>query len=244
METIDKLGAAARQLNTALELYFEGKEILSIHTLSSASLQLLDDTSKGKYSEYSLESMLKKEFPLLYNDPAKVKEIFKLIRKQQNYLKHADKDPHAFLDFDKKQTEGILLLACSQLSSRYDQLTSTEKLNKHYLNFILFHHLKTMDKKSRDELLTLYSTVASEINLPPTVPYDSEVEFHTWLKQAKQQLTKFFEQKFDIFKPAIEEIIEPIMAEYSDQELEELNRQIDEGRFYSPLSSKKAYKSR
>tara|TARA_R110002124_G_scaffold149220_1_gene315100 strand:+ start:255610 stop:256179 length:570 start_codon:yes stop_codon:yes gene_type:complete len=88
--TISKIDAAKSQLIEAINLFFEERDPVSIHTLLGASLGILHDhiTDKGVVWDNNLmfhrETIyIKDEFRKLWQDS---------IRKEQNFFKHADRD--------------------------------------------------------------------------------------------------------------------------------------------------------
>ena len=115
METVDleqmkqfkvsKLDAAKRQLECAISLYFNEKDPVSIHTLTSASYNILRSLNKGRVwmsQDYLHEHIV----------PGKEKFARELFRKPENFFKHADRDPEEILDFNPDGTEIPLFEAC------------------------------------------------------------------------------------------------------------------------------------
>ena len=101
--TITKIDAAKKHLNTAIALFFEEGDAVSIHTLSSAAYQVLRDIGKGKIDFDTLAGAecVKDE---------KKKEFWDLLFKARNFFKHADRDPdpNGSIDFDPWQSELFL----------------------------------------------------------------------------------------------------------------------------------------
>lgn len=101
--TATKVDAARRQLETAILLYFNDRDTLSIHTLAAAAQGilhvLLKRTGKTSPMQESLLTSLPDELS------AKVQ---KALRGPQNFLKHADRDPDGRLEFSPELTEAIL----------------------------------------------------------------------------------------------------------------------------------------
>lgn len=85
-ESISKLDAARRQLRSAILLFFERGDDVSIHTLASASQDILRDLGRPK----GVKSFIK-DNPNIRAD--KVKEVRGIFSATQNFLKHADRDP-------------------------------------------------------------------------------------------------------------------------------------------------------
>jgi len=95
---ISKLDAAKRQIETAVFLYFNEGDPISIHTLTMAASNVLRDLNGGKVW------MIKTHF----NDHIKEgmeKEAWKIMNRYENFLKHADTDPDGILDFNPDVTE-------------------------------------------------------------------------------------------------------------------------------------------
>jgi hypothetical protein len=96
-ETITKIEAAQRQLRQAILLFFERGDIVAVHTLTCAALQVFSDIGKTK----GLDSIIKNP-PYVRED--KKKEWFAQIHRAQNFFKHADKDPEETLEFHAAAT--------------------------------------------------------------------------------------------------------------------------------------------
>jgi hypothetical protein len=106
--SVTKLDAAKRQLQTAVELYFNNGDPISVHTLTWAGYQVICDLNKKQGS-----------VPLLVNDgflmivePKHRGELERRLRQAHTFFKHADHNPDAVMEFEPRQTEYILLDAC------------------------------------------------------------------------------------------------------------------------------------
>lgn len=109
---INKIDAVLRQLETAVELWFNEKDHVSIHTLASAAYQILYDLNKHHKG------------PLMMPDsnivaPNMRKEWRKAFKAWPNFLKHADKDPDNTIQFNPETN--IFLLFDAVLS--YNTIT-------------------------------------------------------------------------------------------------------------------------
>jgi hypothetical protein len=99
---ITKLDAARRQLDTAISLFFDGADSLSVHTLAYASFKILFDI-----------------YPLHKKDDfaVKIDEMIRVLGWQRfnetaNFLKHADCDPAELLrDHNADGTQAFIGLA-------------------------------------------------------------------------------------------------------------------------------------
>lgn len=98
---ITKLDAARRQIDSAIALYFDEGDEVSIHTLVGAAHILITDLSSAANQETLFQRYIR---------PERRREFEGAIRAPQNFLKHADKDPDAVLDFDPHATELLLLI--------------------------------------------------------------------------------------------------------------------------------------
>ncbi|OWK20882.1 hypothetical protein AJ88_25115 [Mesorhizobium amorphae CCBAU 01583] len=99
---ITKTEGARRQLETAIDLYFENGDSLSIHTLAFAVLKVLFDIyphRNGDGFAAQLDAVLKNEG-------------WRAMSGVANFLKHADKDPDAFLlSHHPQQAMSIIVFA-------------------------------------------------------------------------------------------------------------------------------------
>ena len=138
---ISKLDAAKRQTETAIKLYFNNADPVSIHTLiCSAHNILLDLTKEYKKTPMLLSGyIVKKE----YQD-----EFIRELRKPQNHFKHADKDPETVIDFNPIINETFIIDCCDQ----YYLIT-----NEAVLYFNIFskwfaaHHLEYFEHLSDEQ---------------------------------------------------------------------------------------------
>jgi len=104
IERIDKLDAVRRQLRTAIRLFFEEKDSVSIYTLASAVVELLRDLLRpsGRGSFLKDSDMIR---------PEKKREYLEIVNRPQNFFKHADQDPDDVLEF-RPETVPFVLLDC------------------------------------------------------------------------------------------------------------------------------------
>ncbi|MBI5675463.1 MAG: hypothetical protein HZC48_06535 [Nitrospirae bacterium] len=110
---ITKLNASLRQLETAVILWFNDADAISVHTLASAAYQILYDLNKHQNGP-----------PLLPDLPASNiirpesrKEVKRAMREWANFMKHADKDPSAIASFNPNTNEFLLLYAIETYST-------------------------------------------------------------------------------------------------------------------------------
>lgn len=115
---ISKLDAARRQLETAILLYFNEADPVSIHTLAAAAHEILRNLGAMTSSPMLLERSMEQLPPELRD------AIQKGMRIPQNFFKHADRDADELLDFAPGLTELALLDAIV----KYMELTGEQTL--------------------------------------------------------------------------------------------------------------------
>ena len=108
--TISKLDAAKRQLETAIRLYFHHGEPVSIHTLVSASYNIIRDINTKRGGE----KMVVKELLFDQVRPERHVEFRKLLQRAENFFKHADRDHDGSLEFNPDESELLILDACTK----------------------------------------------------------------------------------------------------------------------------------
>lgn len=86
---ISKIGAARRQLLEAINLFFQERDPVSVHTLVSASLGILHEHFDA-YAAMNSNLMLHPES--IYIKDEYRKDWIRITRNASNYFKHADQD--------------------------------------------------------------------------------------------------------------------------------------------------------
>jgi hypothetical protein len=109
---VTKIEAAQSQLNTAIRLFFGNEDPISAHTLAGAASVIFADLIKKEKPEKAWEKHAQ--------DVNKISpgQYYKIARKAQNFLKHAQSDSDKSLDFDGKDTETLMMFAvmnCAEL---------------------------------------------------------------------------------------------------------------------------------
>ena len=104
---ISKLDAARRQLDTAIRLYFMGRDPVSIHTLAAAAFEILKDLDEHGPKTGTFYDRIQVNVKPEYQ-----KYVLDLFMKPQNFFKHADQDPQDILDFSLASPEYFLASAC------------------------------------------------------------------------------------------------------------------------------------
>jgi hypothetical protein len=91
-EQITKLNAAQRQLKTAIRLYFQDGDMVSIHTLAAAAQEVLRSLLRKRGGGSFMKDSA-------WIRPERRKEYITALNKPANFFKHGDQDPDAVLDF-------------------------------------------------------------------------------------------------------------------------------------------------
>lgn len=103
VEKISKIEAAERQLRTAIRLFFNSDDSVSIHTLVSAADGILTGLCLKNGSSPGFMRDLK-----TYIKPGKQKKYLQFLNKAQNFFKHADTDSEEELEFFKEGTRYMI----------------------------------------------------------------------------------------------------------------------------------------
>lgn len=107
---LNKLEVARRQLETAIELYFNGGDPVSTHTLATAALEVLSGLNSVRKGSPMLSDL--EASGAIW--PDKLDIARRAFREAQNFFKHADKDPERVLDFNPDATAFFLLDAAEK----------------------------------------------------------------------------------------------------------------------------------
>lgn len=89
---VTKLEAAKRQLACAIRMFLAGEDPIAVHTLGHAALRIILDLSRQRGKGEALQS---------FEDvvrPEKRKQIWTLLARGANFLKHADRDADETLE--------------------------------------------------------------------------------------------------------------------------------------------------
>jgi hypothetical protein len=104
---ISKLDAAKRQLETATQFFFRKGDPVSIHTLTGAAFEILEDICLKR----GIKSAHKLLLESIRDD--KRDEVSQRLASAKNFFKHADKDPDGIEEFNPELTSIYLWDACS-----------------------------------------------------------------------------------------------------------------------------------
>jgi len=102
---LDKIEASSRQLTTAINLWFNEGDPVSIHTLACSAYQIVHDINS------------KAGGPDLLYDSLNVKDEYRglwinTIKKAYNFMKHADRDPGETVELDPSVNEVFIMYTC------------------------------------------------------------------------------------------------------------------------------------
>ena len=109
IQYITKLQAARRQLVTALNLFFDDREPVSVHTLAHAAWEITSSLCEHEGIDTFVERAAD-----ISGEP--VKQIRGKATQFKNFFKHADRDPGATLDeFGDRWNDPLLIAATMDL---------------------------------------------------------------------------------------------------------------------------------
>lgn len=143
-QEITKLQAAKRQLSVAIRLFFKRADSLAVHTLVSAAYQILWDLARRR----GATSIVKGNARIRLE---KQGEWERILNRAQSFLKHADRDPDATLEFDPELTSFFLFDAVVL----YYQLTSApfHEGTVYMTWFTVKHHDLLLEGQMKDSIV-------------------------------------------------------------------------------------------
>jgi hypothetical protein len=103
---ISKVDGARRQLRTAITLWFTDGDPVAVHALAFAAYEILHTVSK-KRDPYRRDLL----FDTDWIKDEYIGDWNKLIRKNANFFKHADRHPDAITELDPGMNEWFILYA-------------------------------------------------------------------------------------------------------------------------------------
>jgi hypothetical protein len=103
---VSKLEAACRQLRTAITLWFNEADPVSVHTLAFAAYEVFHSVSERR-NPYRRDLIFD---TLLIKDEFR-RDWLRLVKKEANFFKHADRNPEDTIEFNPKFTEWFILYA-------------------------------------------------------------------------------------------------------------------------------------
>jgi hypothetical protein len=136
---LSKLDAAHRQLKVAIRLLFDGIDPVAVHTLVGAASIIISDLVDLHHPDNSWD-----KFAQDANGISSV-EYFNIMRKPQNFLKHARTDPSGTLEFNPVETESIAFWAVMN-SGNFGTLSIEESV---FQLWYLACHAPTLDLQNK-----------------------------------------------------------------------------------------------
>jgi len=106
---LTKIEVARRQLETAVQLYFDDGDEISMHTLAAAGSEVLRGLCDAR--DGSVRTM--RDWALDHVEPEHRKQFASELAASQNFFKHADRDPDGVLVFGSNEVQARLLDACA-----------------------------------------------------------------------------------------------------------------------------------
>jgi len=115
---VTKRQAATSQLETAIKLFLENRDLISAYTLCCAAdgilegiytndrMEILSRQREQLHEPTNFRFSWKEEWEIRIKS-AHQKEAFQLLNQAQNFFKHADKDPRASYEFNGWEQTGI-----------------------------------------------------------------------------------------------------------------------------------------
>lgn len=100
---LDKLTVATMQLNSAIRLFFEDRDPVSVHTLVCASLEILQKLINDR-SKIITNQLVIHPDTMFVNEEYR-KEYKRIISKNRNFFKHADRDRKDIIKFNTEINE-------------------------------------------------------------------------------------------------------------------------------------------
>ncbi len=116
---ITKLDAAKNQLETAIQLFFQNGDAVSIHTLVRAAHEILEVLCAGK----DKKSMMKGILENVKED--KVDELMATINEPKNFFKHATRDPAQKIEFNPESSDLFLWDGCKLYEALTGEMPKT-----------------------------------------------------------------------------------------------------------------------
>jgi hypothetical protein len=114
--TVSKLEAARTQLETAITLFFQEGDAVSVHTLVAAAHTIVQDVNKSRGGS----PMLMKDLMISIVPQSKRKEVHEKLNRAENFFKHADRDPNGTLTFRPSVTPFLIFDA----ALKYHEMTN------------------------------------------------------------------------------------------------------------------------
>lgn len=187
-ERIGKLDGARRQIDTAIDLFFGGADSLSIHTLAFAAFKVLFDLYPHRLDD-GFDRRL---------DDLLTKEHWRSMSGVANFLKHADKDPDAFLEsHHAAQAMAIIGLATLMFSRLSGAFSLKMRAFDYWFDSLHSEQLGITDEDTDTARVEWFRQKRASIK---ALPFDDQV------KVGREAYTFFLEHHEEIEKKVSEAI--------------------------------------
>ncbi len=117
---VPKLAGAIRQLECAIELWFEDRDVVSVHALAAAAHQIIHDLHYKRCPDKKLL------FDATWVREEKRKEFINIIKGASNSFKHADWHPNEIAEFTPIGTLLFFMVSIQGLSNLGERVSSTQ----------------------------------------------------------------------------------------------------------------------
>ena len=104
--TTNKIEAAHRQIDAAIRMFFAAEDPFAVHSVISAAERIVRDLAEHS-GKSSIHETIK-----LYIRPGMEKKFWSEFNKCANFLKHADADPNALLEFNEQVNDVGIATCC------------------------------------------------------------------------------------------------------------------------------------
>lgn len=146
---ITKFEAAQRQLVTAIRLFFEDADSVSVYTLAHAAWEVLDALCKNR-------NKIRFRHQISGAHKTSESEIKKITNYGRNFFKHADRDPNDVLeDFSDYQSDHVLIAATMD----FGMLSDTKPLE--LLVFQFWYFAVHPEKAPKPDFQNMFPGIAS-----------------------------------------------------------------------------------
>jgi hypothetical protein len=158
---ISKIDAAKRQLELSIRLFFINSDVVSIHTLTLASYNIMRDLCIAQN-----KSIFIKNKSLDFVKPEYHQKVKAALNKAENFFKHADKDPDEVLEFNPGITEFFIWDACAAYKSLTTEYPPLMML------FDMWFYAKNTDILLKEKI-PIINAAMSKLNLD----YNNRIQF-------------------------------------------------------------------
>jgi len=108
---VSKLDAARRQLDVAIRLLFDEEDPIAVHTLVGAASVIISYLVETNHPDKSWDKFAQEANNITAS------EHFQVMRKPQNFLKHARDDSDTIFEFNPNDTESVAFWSVMNLAN-------------------------------------------------------------------------------------------------------------------------------